>query len=94
MTERIRKPLGNFSLIALLLFIVAGLIKERQLLTLGLLPTLLLAVTAVPLPLLAAAKLLCDQLAEACATEMRRRSPSRVVTDRSKVSAWAPRRWL
>ena len=43
-TERIRKPLGHFSLIALLLFIVAGLIKERQLLTLGLLPTLLLVV--------------------------------------------------
>jgi len=44
LTERIRKPLGQFSLIALLLFIVAGLIKERQLLTLGLLPTLLLVV--------------------------------------------------
>ncbi len=44
LTERIRKPLGLFSLIALLLFIVAGLIKERQLLTLGLLPTLLLVV--------------------------------------------------
>ena len=44
LTERIRKPLGLFSLIALLLFIVASLIKERQLLTLGLLPTLLLVV--------------------------------------------------
>jgi BASS family bile acid:Na+ symporter len=44
LTERIRKPLGLFSLIALLLFIVAGLIKDRQLLTLGLLPTLLLVV--------------------------------------------------
>ena len=44
LTERIRKPLGHFSLSALLLFIVAGLIKERQLLTLGLLPTLLLVV--------------------------------------------------
>ncbi len=44
LTERIRKPLGLFSLIALLLFIVAGLIKERQLLTLGLLPILLLVV--------------------------------------------------
>lgn len=43
-TARIRKPLANFSLIALLLFIVAGLIKERQLLTLGLLPTLGLVV--------------------------------------------------
>jgi BASS family bile acid:Na+ symporter len=44
LTERIRKPLCHFSLIALLLFIVAGLIKERQLLTLGLIPTLLLVV--------------------------------------------------
>jgi bile acid:Na+ symporter, BASS family len=44
LTEKIRKPLANFSLIALLLFIVAGLIKERQLLTLGLLPTLLIVV--------------------------------------------------
>lgn len=30
LTARIRKPLGNFSLIALLAFIVRGLIKERQ----------------------------------------------------------------
>lgn len=44
LTERIRKPLGNLSLLALLLFIVAGLIKERQLLTLGLLPLLLIVV--------------------------------------------------
>lgn len=44
LTARIRKPLGNFALIALLLFIVAGLVKERQLLTLGLLPTLLIVV--------------------------------------------------
>ena len=43
-SARIRKPLGNFSLIALLAFIVLGLIKERQLLTLGLLPTLGLVV--------------------------------------------------
>jgi BASS family bile acid:Na+ symporter len=43
-TQRIRKPLGNFAIAALLAFIVAGLIKERQLLTLGLLPTLLLVV--------------------------------------------------
>jgi BASS family bile acid:Na+ symporter len=43
-TARIRKPLGNFAVLALLLFIVAGLIKERQLLTLGLLPTLLIVV--------------------------------------------------
>ena len=40
MTARIQKPLANFSLVALLAFIVLGLIKERQLLTLGLLPTL------------------------------------------------------
>lgn len=44
LTESIRKPLGNFAVGALILFIVAGLIKERQLLTLGLLPTLLLVV--------------------------------------------------
>ena len=40
LTARIQKPLANFSLLALLAFIVLGLIKERQLLTLGLLPTL------------------------------------------------------
>lgn len=44
LTERIRKPLGHFAVGALILFIVAGLIKERQLLTLGLLPTLLIVV--------------------------------------------------
>lgn len=44
LTARIRKPLGNFAIMALLLFIVAGLIKERQLLTLGLLPMLLIVV--------------------------------------------------
>jgi BASS family bile acid:Na+ symporter len=44
LSARIRKPLGNFSLIALLAFIVLGLIKERQLLTMGLLPTLGLVV--------------------------------------------------
>ncbi len=43
-TAKLQKPLANFSLVALLLFIVAGLIKERQLLTLGLLPTLALVV--------------------------------------------------
>lgn len=43
-TERIRKPLARFSLLALLAFIVAGLVKERQLLTLGLLPMLLVVV--------------------------------------------------
>lgn len=40
LTGKIQKPLANFSLVALLAFIVLGLIKERQLLTLGLLPTL------------------------------------------------------
>ena len=40
LTARIQKPLANFSLVALLAFIVLGLIKERQLLTLGLLPML------------------------------------------------------
>lgn len=44
LTARIRKPLGKFAVLALLLFIVAGLIKERQLLTLGLLPLLLIVV--------------------------------------------------
>ena len=44
LTARIRKPLGHFAVIALLLFIVAGLLRERQLLTLGLLPTLLIVV--------------------------------------------------
>ena len=44
LAQRLRKPLGRFAVGALLLFIVAGLIKERQLLTLGLLPTLGLVV--------------------------------------------------
>lgn len=44
LTERIRKPMGHFAVIALLLFIVGALIKERQLLTLGLLPLLLIVV--------------------------------------------------
>ena len=44
LTARIRKPLGNFAVAALVLFIVAGLIKERQLLTLGLLPMVLIVV--------------------------------------------------
>ena len=39
-SARLRKPLGNFSLLALLAFIVVGLIAQRQLLTLGLLPML------------------------------------------------------
>ncbi len=44
LTARIRKPLGTFSLVALLLFIVAGLIKERHLLNVQLLPQLLIVV--------------------------------------------------
>ena len=44
LTQRIQKPLGNFALFALLAFIVLGLIRERQLLTLGLLPMLLIVV--------------------------------------------------
>jgi BASS family bile acid:Na+ symporter len=44
LTARIRKPLGNFALFALFAFIILGLIKERQLLTLGLLPILLIVV--------------------------------------------------
>ena len=43
-TARIRKPLGHFSLLALLAFIVLGLIKERQLLTAQILPQLLIVV--------------------------------------------------
>jgi BASS family bile acid:Na+ symporter len=41
---RIRKPLANFSLLALLAFIVLGLVKERHLLTAQLLPQLLIVV--------------------------------------------------
>jgi BASS family bile acid:Na+ symporter len=44
LAERIRKPLGKFAVGTLILFIIAGLIKERQLLTLGLLPLLLIVV--------------------------------------------------
>ncbi len=40
LTAKLQKPLANFSLAALLAFIVLGLVKERQLLTLGLLPML------------------------------------------------------
>jgi bile acid:Na+ symporter, BASS family len=40
LTARIQKPLANFSLIALLAFIVLGLIKERSNLTMALLPML------------------------------------------------------
>lgn len=44
LTARIRKPLGNFSLLALLAFIVLGLVKERQLLNAQILPQLLIVV--------------------------------------------------
>ena len=44
LTARIQKPLANFALFALLAFIVLGLVRERQLLTLGLLPMLLIVV--------------------------------------------------
>ena len=44
LTRKIQKPLANFSLFALLAFIVIGLIKERQLLTLGLLPMLAIVI--------------------------------------------------
>lgn len=43
-TRRIQKPLANFSLFALFAFIVLGLIRERQLLTMGLVPTLAIVV--------------------------------------------------
>ena len=43
-TRKIQKPLANLSLVALLAFIVLGLIKERQLLTLGLLPMLAIVI--------------------------------------------------
>ena len=43
-TAKIQKPLANFSLFALLAFIVLGIIKERQLLTLGLLPMLAIVI--------------------------------------------------
>jgi bile acid:Na+ symporter, BASS family len=44
LTARITKPLANLSVALLLLFIVLGLLRERQLLTLALLPTLALVV--------------------------------------------------
>lgn len=42
--SRIQRPLARFSLFALFAFIVVGLIRERQLLTLGLLPMLAVVV--------------------------------------------------
>ncbi len=44
LTARIRGPLGRFSLLMLLVFIVAGLFKERHLLNVQLLPLLLIVV--------------------------------------------------
>ena len=44
LSRKLQKPLANFSLVALLAFIVIGLIKERQLLTLGLLPLLAIVI--------------------------------------------------
>jgi BASS family bile acid:Na+ symporter len=44
LTERIRKPLGTFSLVALLAFIAVGLVRERQLLTAQIAPQLLIVV--------------------------------------------------
>jgi bile acid:Na+ symporter, BASS family len=44
LTARIQKPLANFSLAALLAFIVLGLVRERQLLDAGILPQLLIVV--------------------------------------------------
>ena len=43
-TARIQKPLANFSLVALLAFIVLGLVRERQLLNVQILPQLLIVV--------------------------------------------------
>lgn len=43
-TQKIKKPLGNFALFALFALIVLGLLRERQQLTLALLPTLGLVV--------------------------------------------------
>jgi len=44
LTAKIRKPLGNFSLLALLAFIVLGLVRERQLLTAQILPQFIIVV--------------------------------------------------
>lgn len=43
-TAAVRKPLGNFSLLALLAFIALGLMRERQLLNAQILPQLLIVV--------------------------------------------------
>jgi bile acid:Na+ symporter, BASS family len=52
LTERIRKPLGTFSLVALLAFIALGLVRERQLLTAAILPQLGLVIAHNALGLL------------------------------------------
>ncbi len=44
LTEKIRRPLGTFSLVALLVFIAAGLFSQRALLTANILPQLLIVV--------------------------------------------------
>jgi bile acid:Na+ symporter, BASS family len=43
-TARIQKPLARFALLMLGVFIIAGLVKERQLLTMALLPMLLIVI--------------------------------------------------
>ena len=43
-TARVQKPLSTFSLVALLAFIVLGLVKERHLLTAQILPQLLIVI--------------------------------------------------
>ncbi|MEJ8852378.1 bile acid:sodium symporter family protein [Variovorax rhizosphaerae] len=44
LSKKLQKPLANFSLVALLAFIVVGLIVQRQLLTIGLLPLLVIVI--------------------------------------------------
>jgi bile acid:Na+ symporter, BASS family len=44
LTERIRKPLGTFSLVALLLFIAAGLISQRAMLNAQIVPQLVIVI--------------------------------------------------
>ncbi len=44
LTAAIRKPLGNFSLVALLAFIALGLVRERQLLNAQIVPQLIIVV--------------------------------------------------
>ena len=44
LTAAIRKPLGNFSLLALLAFIALGLVRERQLLNAQIVPQLIIVV--------------------------------------------------